>query len=257
MNTDKIKVKIFYSYSHKDEELRECFESHMSGIKRKGLIEEWHDRKILPGQLWEQSISNNIEEADIVLFLVSSDFLASDYCYDKEVIKSVERHYNGHCVVVPIIIRDCDWDGTPFESIQGLPTDMKPVISRYWHNKDEAFTDIVKGLKKIIKNKFEDINSGTRKKPDVFFGDKSLSALMTITIRDLTSGKETTIQLRHDLEVKDFIQALKDEGILNNQNEYYLKVKKTGIELNPEKGFVENEVKDNDTLLVGIKTYAG
>ncbi len=147
-----MKVKIFYSYSHKDEELRERFEIHMNVLKRIKIIEDWHDRKILPGQNWENSITHEINNADIIVFLISADFLASDYCYEKEVVLSLERHAKGECIVVPIILRDCVWQGSLFDKIQGLPKDMKPVISKYWHDQDEAFVDIVTGLKTIINN---------------------------------------------------------------------------------------------------------
>ncbi len=143
-------LKLFVSYSHKDEILKEDLETHLSLLKRQNLVDYWSDRKILPGDNWEIKINNELEKADVILLLISSDFIASDYCYNNEVKKAVEMHNNGSKTVVPIILRDCDWQDTPFGKIQGLPKDAKPVLSKFWHNKDEAFLDIAKKIKEII-----------------------------------------------------------------------------------------------------------
>src|SRR6478752_6287512 len=98
------RIQIFYSYSHKDEKLRNKFEEHLSILKWQGLVENWHDRKIDAGQEWEHSIDSQLEAANIILLLVSSSFLASSYCYDREVARALERHDKGQCKVIPIIL---------------------------------------------------------------------------------------------------------------------------------------------------------
>jgi len=152
-------VKIFCSYSHKDEELKNELENHLSIFKRIGLIEIWTDRKILPGEHWQKRINEEIEIADLILLLVSSDFIASDYCFDIEIEKAVRQHKDGESIVVPIIIRDCDWEGAPFEHIQGLPTDMKPIVSKHWYSKDEGFRNVTSNLKKTIKEIIREKNN--------------------------------------------------------------------------------------------------
>lgn len=255
MKIETEKVKVFYSYSHKDEYLKDCFEAHMSGLRRKGYVEEWHDRKILPGQFWEESINSNIASADLVLFLVSSDFMASNYCYNVEVIKAVERHNNGLCTVVPIIIRECDWEGAPFESIQGLPTDMKPVISRHWHDQDEAFTNVVRGLKSIIRKialrkTNSQINTATTGKPK---DDWEID----VTFRNLYNGIERSATVHPGLTAKETIELLKEEGFIKETNEHYLRSKLLKKELEEGLTLMENNIVDGDTILVDIKTYAG
>lgn len=138
-------LELFYSYSHKDEELRNQLETHLSMLKREGAITGWHDRRISGGQDWDGKIDDNLNSAEIILLLVSSDFLASDYCYDKEVNRAVERHEAGEARVIPIIVRPCDWQRTPFAKLQGLPKDAKAVT--LWENRDEAFLDIARGLR--------------------------------------------------------------------------------------------------------------
>lgn len=141
-------VKVFYSYSHKDEEFLEKLVIHLSLLKRRGVITGWHDRQINAGTEWKNQIDEHLESSDIILLLVSADFLASDYCYDLEMARAMERHAERTARVIPIILRKCDWSDAPFGKLQALPKDAKPV--KGWADQDEAFADIVEGIKKAI-----------------------------------------------------------------------------------------------------------
>lgn len=147
-NSTKSTVKLFYSYSHKDEEIRNELEKHLSILKRQGVISEWHDRKISSGMEWESEIDQQLQSASIILLLVSSDFIASEYCYGKELQVAMKRHEKGDARVIPIIVRSVDWQGAPFGKLQALPKDAKAVTS--WDNHDEAFTNIVQGIRSAI-----------------------------------------------------------------------------------------------------------
>ncbi|WP_200975578.1 toll/interleukin-1 receptor domain-containing protein [Echinicola sp. 20G] len=140
------KAKIFYSYSHEDEPFREKLETHLAILKRNDLIEEWHDRRIAPGANWEEEINENIDAADIILLLVSSNFLASDYCYDSETIRALERHKdkNDSAIVIPIILKPCLWTIANFAKLQSLPKDGKPITT--WDNEEEAWLDVATGI---------------------------------------------------------------------------------------------------------------
>ncbi|MEQ2355756.1 DnaB-like helicase C-terminal domain-containing protein [Pseudoalteromonas piscicida] len=146
-------VSIFYSYSHKDEKLRNDLETHLSPLYRKGLISNWHDRCIVAGREWESDIDDNIRSADIILLLVSSDFIASDYCYGKELSIAIDNHEANKSIVIPIILRPTDWGSAPFAKLQALPVDAKAVTS--WNNPDEAWLDVVKGIKKSINQRLD------------------------------------------------------------------------------------------------------
>lgn len=240
---EDIRVNIFYSYSHVDEELRERFEVHMAGIKRKGMIEEWHDRKILSGQNFESQIDKHLENADIIIFLVSADFLASDYCYNREVIKAVERHNEGRCIVVPVILRECDWEGSPFESIQGLPFDMKPVKSRHWHDIDEAFTHIVRELKKIIKKSFAD-----KSKIKENHEDKTISFI----VRNGISGQETEVSTSSTSTIKELLDELLKNSLLEHGYNYIFMQKQNSAHLSLSDTLFDAQVRDGDTILVSV-----
>ncbi|HKQ77073.1 MAG TPA: toll/interleukin-1 receptor domain-containing protein [Blastocatellia bacterium] len=141
-------VEVFYSYSHKDEEFLDNLITHLSLLKRRGVITGWHDRQISAGAEWKNRIDEHLESASVILLLVSSDFLASDYCYDLEMARAMERHAEGTARVIPVILRTCDWSDAPFGKLQALPKNAKPVKS--WADQDEAFTDIVTGIKRAI-----------------------------------------------------------------------------------------------------------
>src|SRR2546427_4032486 len=131
---------LFFSYSHKDEPLRDKLEVHLSMLKRQGVIETWHDRRISPGMRMDKEISERLDTSDIVLLLVSPDFLASDYCYDIEMTKALQRHDAGEAVVIPVILRPCDWHEAPFGRLKALPKDGKAATK--WTDLDDAFLDI-------------------------------------------------------------------------------------------------------------------
>lgn len=141
-------LRIFYSYAHEDESLRASLEKHLTMLKRNGYIEQWHDRRITAGTNLLEKISSEIERANVILFLVSSSFVASEYCYQIEMKRALERHEKGEARVVPIIVRSVDWSDAPFAHLLSLPKDGYPVTS--WANQDEAWTDVAKGIRKVI-----------------------------------------------------------------------------------------------------------
>ena len=142
-------AKVFFSYSHKDEELRDELEIHLSAMKRLGVIDTWHDRRIESGRDFGGSISENIEDSDVILLLVSPYFLSSDYCYDTEMTRAMEKHHEGSARVIPVILHPCDWHDTPFSGLLALPVDGKPV-SKY-SNLHDAFLEITQGIKSAVK----------------------------------------------------------------------------------------------------------
>ena len=144
-------MEVFFSYSHRDERLRDALATHLSALERQGIITGWHDRKIGAGTEWEGQINQHLQTAHIILLLVSSNFLASNYCNDTEVARAMERHEAGDARVIPVILRDCDWQDAPFGKLQALPTDGFAVAGKHWNNQDEAFTNVAKGIRAVAK----------------------------------------------------------------------------------------------------------
>jgi internalin A len=147
-DTQRQAVRLFYSYSHKDEPFRNELETHLKLLQRQGLLETWHDRKIEAGEEWKQKIDANLERADIVLLLVSADFIASDYCYEIEMQRALERHAQGAARVIPVLVRDVNWRIAPFAKLQALPIDGKAVT--LWENKDAAWLNVSEGIERVV-----------------------------------------------------------------------------------------------------------
>jgi internalin A len=141
-------VRVFISYSHQDEALRAELETHLKLLQRQGTISVWHDRKITAGVEWAGQIDRNLEAAEMILLLVSADFIGSDYCYDKEMKRALERHEAGSARTIPIILRDVDWHSAPFGKLQPLPKEGRPVT--LWENKDSAWKDVALGIRKAV-----------------------------------------------------------------------------------------------------------
>jgi LuxR family transcriptional regulator, glucitol operon activator len=142
-------IKLFYCYAHEDRVLRDQLEKRLSGLKRYYHIVNWHDREILPGQDWERAIDEQLNSADIIFLLISPDFMASDYCYGIEMQHALQRHKEGNCLVIPILLRPTHWEGEPFGRLQLLPTDARPITR--WPDRDEAFQDVAKEVSRAIK----------------------------------------------------------------------------------------------------------
>lgn len=140
-------TKVFISYSHKDEEFKNSLTEHLSGLVRSGTISEWNDRKIVPGTDWSHEINENLKSSDLILFLISSSFLSSDYCVNIEAETALSMHKSGEAQLIPIVIRAVEWSDSPLSKLQGLPKDAKPVASS---NNDEAWVDVIQGIKKHI-----------------------------------------------------------------------------------------------------------
>ena len=158
-------IELFYSYAHEDEALRNQLNTHLALLQQQGLIRPWHDREISAGSLWDKEINAHLKSARILLLLVSPDFIASDYCYGIEMQEALKRHIAGEARVIPIILRHCDWESAPFGKIQALPRDGKPV--RAWSDRDAAFTDIAKSIRKVVEELAGEGSAGTAQNPNV------------------------------------------------------------------------------------------
>lgn len=148
MPDSQSKITVFISYSHRDEQFKESLEEHLAVLRRSGKIDSWSDRKILPGTSWAMEIDSHVETADVILLLVSSSFIASGYCYEKELARALERHEKETAVVVPIFVRPTDLTDEPIMSLQGLPKDAKSVSE--WSNEDLAWRDVAKGIRSVV-----------------------------------------------------------------------------------------------------------
>jgi TIR domain len=138
----------FISYSHRDEVFRQQLETHLAPLRRQGLLSVWHDRRITAGDALDDAISEHLESADLILMLISADFVASDYCYAREMTRALERHEAKAARAISIICRPCDFHALPFARFVLLPTDAKAVSS--WADRDAAWVDVVRGIRRAL-----------------------------------------------------------------------------------------------------------
>lgn len=143
-------INVFIAYSREDERYKTKIIKHLSVLKRNRKIQNWHDGLIQPGTRWEDQITSNLENAKIILLLISVDFLASDYCYEKEMQIALNRHKQKQAIVIPIIVRPCDWKDSPIGKLQAIPKDGIPLSSNVWSPEDEGYLDATNRLKAVI-----------------------------------------------------------------------------------------------------------
>ena len=183
------KVNVFISYSHVDREHCKELKKHLNPLKKAKLIDSWEDGELLPGDNWDEVIKKNLDEADIVLFLLSIDFLNSNYIEKNEIKLAIEKHKKGKLKIVPIMLRKCYIDGTIFSQTQGLPTGLEPIQSKKWDSQDDAYFNVVNGLSKIIKKLIADKEPTIKKN------------IISDQKKETTQAKTINVRVRNELDV--------------------------------------------------------
>ena len=145
-------LEAFISYAHEDEDVLRPLKNHLKALEQQDLVSVWTDRSIRPGSDWQSEIDSQLETADLVLLLVSADFLASDYCIGVEMERALERHEAGECLVIPIVVRPVSWDHLELSALQALPRDAKAI--KDWSSLDAACVDVVDGIRTAIEDFF-------------------------------------------------------------------------------------------------------
>lgn len=195
---------VFFSYSHKDEALRDQLEAHLALLRNQGLIEAWYDRRILPGSEVDDSIFGKLESADIILLLVSSDFISSPYCYSREMTRAMERHDAGEARVIPVILRHCDWQTAPFGKLMAVPRDGKPVTS--WTDMDEAFTDVTRQVRRAA----VDADAKAQVPPTGINASSSASQPLSATQETRMRPRSGNLRLKKEYTEKDRDEFLRE-----------------------------------------------
>lgn len=144
-----VAVTILLCYAHKDERMVNQLKDHLSVLEHNGLIALWDYGNITPGAEWKQEMKKHLDEAQIILLLISSSFLASNYCYSVEMQRAIERHESKEARVIPVILRPVHWNEPPIDKLRALPDGDKPILQ--WKHPDEGFTNVADGIAKVIR----------------------------------------------------------------------------------------------------------
>lgn len=237
-------TSIFVSYSHKDEQFREELEVHLAMLKREGSIDVWHDRRIVAGSEINSTIDVELERSDIVLLLISPDFLASSYCFDVEVQRAMQLRSQGNCEVIPAILRPCDWQSAnaPFSKLLAVPKDGFPVSK--WPDRDDAFLDIVKQLRKAL----ESLSVKTTSKPLRRVTATEISSTSNVTHIDITRSSNLRL-------AKTFTDVDKDR-FLDEAMEYFKRFfEQSLLELKERNEGIDTRFKLIDNNAFGCVIY--
>lgn len=190
-------VNVFISYAHKDASFCKELEKHLKTLQRERLISTWHDREIIAGEEFEKEINRHLNQAGIILLLISSDFIASDYHWTVEVTRALERRALGYASVIPVLLRHVDWETPPIKDLSPLPKNRKPVNSDHWKDQDAAFLEIAKGIREEIKRLYmspDDSNMGAKHEETITF-----KFPQTYPQIDDSSENDTTLELKLSL----------------------------------------------------------
>lgn len=217
-------------------------ETHLSMLKREELISTWHDRKILPGDEFGSEIDKNLEDSNIVLLLVSPYFIDSDYCYDIEMKRALEKHKNGESRVIPIILEHCDWHPAPFGNLLALPKDGNPVTE--YPNQNKAFTEIAKGIRKVI--------SETQSE-----SAKSDSTISKSKPQNTSSAQRKDPQRSSNLRVKKRFTEKEKDDFLRECFVYIFKFFKNSLEeLKNRNSFIDYNLDKLNSQSFTVKLYS-
>ena len=149
-------LKIFISYSHKDEIFKDELVTMLAGLQRRGIVDAWQDRQIEAGDEWNKSIQDAMNDCDLALLLVSPDYIASHFIQGEEQPKLLQRRKEMQLRVIPIIVRPCLWQNEPvLKDLQALPKDGKAVttFSNVQGERDQVWMDIATVIEKRAKEK--------------------------------------------------------------------------------------------------------
>ena len=232
-------ASVFMSYSHTDEQLRDELEKHLAGLRRQGVITTWHDRRIGPGEELHGQISAQLDAADIILLLISADFLDSDYCYDVEMTRAMERHERGTARVIPVILRPCDWHGAPFGKLMAVPTDGKPVVKQA--TLDDGFLEVVRAIRQAAESLSGVIAAPGTARP------------VTSAVAPTQSGPRSS-----NLRVKKEFTDRERHAFLNDAFEYIARYFENSLEeLKARNGTVETDFRRIDANRFEARAFVG
>jgi hypothetical protein len=146
--SEKSSIKLYYVHAHADGIFSHELEKHLANLRRLGSIAEWYSQEIAPATDGAYVFDEHLATAQIILLLVSPDFLALEFCYGAQMQRAIERHDAGEAIVIPVILRPCYWQDAPFGDLPSLPDNEEPIIS--WQNQDEAYVNVVEGIQDAV-----------------------------------------------------------------------------------------------------------
>lgn len=159
--------KGFVAYSKADSSDVDRLMVHLKGLEYQGLIQTWYDRHIVPGEEWDAKIRDELAAADVVIFCVSADLLATDYVQRIEIPKAISRHERGEATVIPVILRKCAWEGSALGKLQGIPTKGQ-TVQDYARNgdPDDVWAEVTAAVGDAVRSRQEALDHNRSTAPE-------------------------------------------------------------------------------------------
>ncbi|MFS1421220.1 TIR domain-containing protein [Vibrio splendidus] len=250
-------AELFFSYCHRDEDLRNELEVHLAMLKRQGVINTWHDRQITAGSELDPVISDNLEKSDVILLLISAYFLGSDYCYDIEMKRALEKHKAGEATVIPVILHPCDWQSAPFGKLRATPTDAKPVSM--YENLHEALSIVSKDIREACMRQAKENKNEAESQTISYEGSNQnlprknvVEQSLLITVDDTGRLTQDEIEFAKNLEKAMSFLSEKQSYQIEVRSEKYLSQYQhqcdVGINADISKKFMEKFKETEQTL---------
>jgi len=201
-------VKVFISYSHEDKQFCDNIKKYLNQLAQCGhSIDVWADHEIKAGEDWDEAIEENLRKADIILFLLSVNFINSGYIKDNELAVGYERRQGGSAEIIPVLVSDCMWEKTGLAKFQALPIDpcnkrAKPIKTWVEDERDSVYNSIAQA----IADKASDIikNRQVREK------NYKLQCYREKCLEFLRQSPDLKLSIAHQHSLKDFCE---DNGI--------------------------------------------
>lgn len=212
---ENLKVNIFISYAHEDLLFKKELDKFLIGLKKSDQIQVWEDEQIKGGTEWNEEIKKQLTKADIIILLISIDFLNSNYIWKTELKTAMERHESEAAVVIPIIARSADWSDMPFRKLQGIPKNGQTIEESIY--KDKVYTEISKEIKEVV-NKIQE----KRKYQSIVFTNLDDCNLPKIFLSVATPHTQSQVNYITNLKSKfkneGFQLATLEDGDWNNED---------------------------------------
>lgn len=261
-NFSNNKINIFFAYAREDKHLRDRIDRHLTTLKRTNYINTWYDGEINAGAEWEIEISKALSKADIVLLLISVDFIASDYCYEVEMKRALDRHDKGEATIIPIILSHCDWEETPFSKLQALPENGVPITDKGWDDKEVALRSVALGVKDRVlsllndrKLKLLSISEEILEKEFLLLEKDDELKIIADKIDDLKLEIENLIERIEAYANKKIGIETEIENLEIRKDEMIKIISSHQVEINRSKSLIEKYKKEIEILEGEIKKY--
>jgi hypothetical protein len=140
---------LFLSYAHEDRDIVAELRKHLAPLQHEQIVTDWYDLELMPGDDWDREILSQLASSDLVIVMISADFLASNYAYGRELRLALNLHDQERVHLLPVIGRNCKWQNLPFARLQVLPEGAVAINS--WQSRDDAFVSVVLGVERVAR----------------------------------------------------------------------------------------------------------